>query len=65
MINDKSAKIISNVILDTLKECKTPEERAVLAKLNSNFVKQWDLGLIKLETVNEITNCFDRERAGE
>lgn len=61
MFSNKQAGIISDFIYDTLKQCKTPEERAVIIKLNSNIVKQWDKKNMKLEQCNLIVNSFERE----
>ena len=62
-VSKTAAKVISDAIYDTLKNRNTPTERAVLNNLNSNLIKQWDLGNISLENSNIITDCFERERA--
>lgn len=54
--------LISDIIYETLKECDTPEQRSVISKLNSNIIKKWDEGILNLNEINELTNCFDRER---
>lgn len=62
MFTKKQQQLLLDVFYDTLKECKTPEERGVLCKLNSNFVKAYSQGKIKSDELDFITSCFDREK---
>ena len=61
-VSKTAAKVVLEAICDTLKECRTPEERAVISRLNSNLIKQWDKGNMRIDESMLITSCFDLER---
>lgn len=59
----KQANFISEVLKNALKECETPQQREVIAKINSELTKQWDNKVLDLEELELLTSCFEKEKS--
>ena len=58
-----AAKVFSDIIYETLLQCKTSDERRTLVNLNDNIIKaKYRDELISYEVMEEMIECFNRER---
>ena len=63
-ISKTAAKVVSDLLYETLQECKSPEQRAVLVALNDKIIKRrYETQDISYESCEAMIDCFDRERA--
>ena len=63
-ISKTAAKVFSDLLYETLKQCRTPEQREVLINLNDNIIRRrYKEEDISYESCDTMINCFDRERA--
>ena len=63
-ISKTAANVFSDIMYETLKKCKTADERRVLINLNDEIIKQrYQNETIGDDSCEIMINCFDRERA--
>ena len=62
-ISVTAAKVISDIIYETLKNCTNVEQRRAIVELNNQIIKKrYEDEDISYESCEAMINCFDRER---
>jgi len=62
-VSKSAAKVISDIIYETLKQCKTADERRTLVNLNDQIIKaRYADESISYESCEIMIDCFKREK---